>query len=93
MSYVQTGCKMSGYGERECTETAVLKPSRVQVKECRECQAIEDYGADFELVRWVLHRLCSYRFRRYNQGGVLMQFLYVPFLESIPMGHLRHSKV
>ena len=51
MSYVQTGCRMSGYGERECTETASLKPSRVQIKECRECQAIEDYGADFQLVR------------------------------------------
>jgi hypothetical protein len=42
---------MSGYGERSCTEQKVMKPTKVLVNECRECQHSEDYGAEIEIVK------------------------------------------
>jgi hypothetical protein len=51
VSYIRTGCTMSGYGERSCTEQKVMKPTKVLVNECRECQHSEDYGAEIEIVK------------------------------------------
>ena len=50
-SYVKGGCHMTNYGERECKETKVMKPSKVLVKECRKCQRIDDVAAEVEFVR------------------------------------------
>ncbi len=51
VSYVKTGCHESGYGERECKEKKLMKPAKVLVKECRECQKVDHYGAEVEFVQ------------------------------------------